>query len=79
MKIIRSLPIRWVCRCCLQVQHQPLVGYETSTQRGLIRPLKIDMPRCCGFDLLVAGEPKRHFETGEMIDPVDNLRMRNAA
>ena len=80
------LDIRWVCAVCLKVIREPLritrriIGGTASrllvmTARG---------PRCCGFDMLVAGEPKvdrwgLSGQRGALIDPVDNLRMKIVA
>ncbi len=74
-------PIRWVCGSCLKVEMRSLTAYKHWTGPGRTSPAVITLylPQCHGRDMLVAGMPKRNRRTGEMIDPVDNLRPRTAA
>ena len=73
--------IRWVCARCLRVIRAPL---KFSTRWGSGNRIKeittVWGPRCCGVDMLIAGEPKEDIHglgpgPGQFVDPVDNLRL----
>lgn len=73
--------MRWVCGLCLRVLDAPLtVSWKWSIDKvknteGRWVPNEVEEPRCHGHPMLVAGKPKLDiFGSGQVIDPVDNLR-----
>ncbi len=74
-----TLPIRWVCATCLEVGRFSLRGVYVVDSGAGWRKFTVMLPRCCGHDMLLAGEPKVDIhglrQKDSIIDPVLNLLM----
>ena len=65
-----DLKIRLICGRCGKIERLPI-----------IMTLGLNMPTCCGVDLLIAGASKidKHGLTGQkgsLVDPVNNIVVR---
>ncbi len=80
----KLLDIRWVCKSCLRVIHEPLdVSWvwvwdrAKEHQKGFWQPGTITSPRCHDAEMLILGEPKVDvhglYRHGMVIDPLHTM------
>ncbi len=76
--------VRLVCSTCLKVvreEPETVLHWQPGGKDGgwEIVCMEYNLPKCCGAEMLIAGEPKTDTtgvtgKIGTVIDPVDKLR-----